>query len=207
MSGAPIQLAARPVVLAGYEGSGPDHWQTLWAERMADAIVVEHDDWIAVDRERWVAEAREQLPAGEPLMLIGHSIGSLIAAELLADPGELTIVGGWLVAIPDPHGAQFPATAHGFRSLLGLPAPEHRNRLASHAPLVGIVASEDDPYASVAWSELQAEAWGAGFELLPGAGHINADSGYGPWQAGIELCEALTRVASSWQERRIASDS
>ena len=36
-----------------------------------------------------------------------------------------------------------------------------------------------------------AAAWGADLTLIPGAGHINADSGFGHWPLGQDLLREL----------------
>jgi hypothetical protein len=54
-----------------------------------------------------------------------------------------------------------------------------------------VVASEDDPYVSVARARQFAEAWGSRFESIGAAGHINADSGLGNWPDGLALLESL----------------
>ncbi len=60
-----------------------------------------------------------------------------------------------------------------------LPVP--RSRLPFPATIVG---SSDDPYADLLFTRHLAEDIGAKFIDAGAAGHINADSGHGPWPEG-----------------------
>lgn len=55
-----------------------------------------------------------------------------------------------------------------------------------------LVASEDDPYASVAFTRALAESWGSRWQSIGAAGHINGDSGLGEWYEGQGLLDSLT---------------
>ena len=48
-----------------------------------------------------------------------------------------------------------------------------------------LVASRDDPYSDFAQSEALASDWGAKLMDAGSAGHINAESGHGPWPEGL----------------------
>jgi predicted alpha/beta hydrolase family esterase len=60
-----------------------------------------------------------------------------------------------------------------------------------------MVASANDPYASVERARVFAAAWGSRLIEIGEAGHISADSGYGEWPDGermlLEFCEQLRR--------------
>ena len=61
-----------------------------------------------------------------------------------------------------------------------------------------VVASDNDPYCRLERARLFAEHWGSRLVVVPGAGHINADSGLGDWPQGLKLLGALRR-RSSWR--------
>ena len=50
-----------------------------------------------------------------------------------------------------------------------------------------VVASDDDPYIAPGLAQAYAAAWNSRFVLLTGAGHINAQSGFGAWPEGYRL--------------------
>jgi len=54
-----------------------------------------------------------------------------------------------------------------------------------------LVASRDDPWASLACTAYWADRWGSVLIDIGAAGHINADSGHGPWPRGLALLQAL----------------
>ena len=109
-------------------------------------------------------------------MLIAHSLGSLAvvhAAPLLA-PGQ--IAGAYLITPPsDAAVAALPEIDPGF-----VPAP----MAALSFPSV-LVASRTDPFGSFADAEAKAKAWGSTLVDAGAAGHINTESGHGPWPEGL----------------------
>jgi predicted alpha/beta hydrolase family esterase len=54
-----------------------------------------------------------------------------------------------------------------------------------------VVASTDDPFASLDRSRAFAAVWGSRLVTLERAGHINADAGFGPWPEGRRLLDEL----------------
>ncbi len=160
------------VYLAGINNSGPQHWQRLWQEQQG-GLWVEHSNWDEPVASLWMAELTEKLDKQTgKLVLIGHSLGALLAAQWLAQGGRAHAV--YLVALPDAQGPQFPKVAGGFADarVLDLTVPAR------------IVASRDDPYASVDFAFDASVRWRAGFWELGAKGHINAASGLGAWAEG-----------------------
>ena len=58
------------------------------------------------------------------------------------------------------------------------PCPKPKKLFAKK---VSIVASGSDKWCSVNEAEELATTYGASFKVLPNAGHINDESGYGSW--------------------------
>jgi predicted alpha/beta hydrolase family esterase len=54
-----------------------------------------------------------------------------------------------------------------------------------------IVASENDPYGTLQFAKQTARAWKSRLVNAGHAGHINVDSGHGPWPAGAQLLRGL----------------
>jgi predicted alpha/beta hydrolase family esterase len=57
-----------------------------------------------------------------------------------------------------------------------------------------VVASNNDPWMKFEVAADWATRWGSYLINLGSAGHINVDSGYGPWPDGIELLRAIQRA-------------
>ena len=54
-----------------------------------------------------------------------------------------------------------------------------------------LVGSRNDPYCSAARAQALAAAWGSQWVDAADAGHLNADSGLGDWEAGHALLTTL----------------
>ena len=166
------------VIVPGWRNSGPGHWQSLWAERLPDAVRVEQDDWVQPRRKAWVERLSETiLAAPGPVVVVAHSLGCITTTHL-SDDVSTRIQGALLVAPADP---------------------ERRGVLADFAPVPYqplpfrsvLVASDNDPYCPVRLAGAYARAWGSDFVRLPHAGHINIESGHGDWPLGLALLRSL----------------
>jgi len=54
-----------------------------------------------------------------------------------------------------------------------------------------IIASSNDPFASLNYTRRRAAEWGAGLVELGALGHINGKGGLGKWQEGLNLLHAF----------------
>ena len=166
----------RALILHGYEGNGPDHWQSWLAGELRaaghDVAYPDLPDPLHPDLEAWlgVVEAERR---SEDDVVVCHSLACLLWLHHRARGGA-PAARVLLVAPPGPSAAQaLPALAGFFPALLD-PALAAGARLA---------ASDDDPYCPEDAREAYARPLGLASDLLPGAGHINPDSGFGPWPA------------------------
>ena len=168
------------LIVPGLGGSGPDHWQSIWQERLG-AARFRPASWDRPDPVDWLAALRRAVDACTvPPVVVAHSLGCHAVSDLLhAAPGA--VAGALLVAPPDLGAAGAPEEVLGFH-------PTRRQPLGVPGVLVG---SADDPYASLpALAEL-AEDWRVPLVDAGAIGHINADSGIGDWPAGRALLDDL----------------
>ena len=169
----------RILLLPGWQNSGPGHWQSLWAERFAQAVRVQQDDWHNPVRRDWVASiTRTILDQPGPVVIAAHSLGC-IATTHLPPEAAARIQGAMLVAPADPER----------RSVLADFAPVPYQPLPYRSILV---ASSNDPYCPVRTAGAYARAWGSEFVRLQNAGHINIEAGFGAWPLGLALLQSLT---------------
>jgi predicted alpha/beta hydrolase family esterase len=174
-------VESRVLILPGYGGSGPEHWQTLWERAHPGFRRVGERDWDRPDCTEWVAALEAAAEASGPgTVLVAHSLACLQVAHWSART-RLKIHAALLVAVPDPASPVFPATAIGF-------APVPLRPLPFPSILVG---SSDDPYATPEFTASCARAWGSRLVPIGAAGHINASSGLGDWPEGFGLLESL----------------
>ena len=86
------------------------------------------------------------------------------------------------MAVPDPDGPAFPrADACTFLDVPAVPLP---------FPTL-ILASSNDPYASLDYAGRRALEWKAGIVEMAALGHINGASGLGSWPEGRRLLTAF----------------
>jgi predicted alpha/beta hydrolase family esterase len=173
-----MRIQMRPVLLVpGIGNSGPDHWQSLWQAKHPDVGRVIQHDWDHPVCDEWVEALDHAIgQATAPPILVAHSLGCLTVAHWAAR-SDRPCFAALLVALPDPSGPAFPNVAIGFAAL---PPALREYR-------VTVVSSDDDPYATMTYTEEQVAAWGAEHVRLSRRGHINAASGLGDWADGWTL--------------------
>ena len=176
-----MSLVTPVLVLPGIGDSGQQHWQSLWELRHLGWQRVNLGDWDSPVCDDWVRALDVAVQAcPSPPILVAHSLACLLVAHW-AHRSALTPKGAFLVAVPDPQSARFPAKARGFASVPMQP----------HAFPSIVVASANDPFGSSAFAQRCANAWGSRFVDIGEAGHINADSGHGAWNEGYALFQQL----------------
>jgi predicted alpha/beta hydrolase family esterase len=170
--------------LPGLGNSGPEHWQTLWADADPNGHKVMQAEWDQPDPAAWRETLEQAVRDTEPpIVLVAHSLGTALTAHWVAGGGSADkIAGALLVAPPDVDAAE-----HSVPEIYPFaPMPLERFPFRSIA-----VVSSDDPYGRVERQREFVEAWGADLIEIGPAGHINADSGLGEWPAGKALLERL----------------
>ncbi len=170
------------LILPGYADSGPDHWQSHWERADATWRRVVQDDWLEPRREDWLTTLdRYVAECVAPPVLVAHSLACALVAHWAGRPNS-TAKGALLVAPADVDSPLWtPEEVRSFSPipLVRLPCPSI------------VVASTDDPFASLERATAFAAAWGSRMVTLERAGHINADAGFGPWPEGKRLVAAL----------------
>ncbi len=177
--------ATHVLILPGWQGSGPGHWQSQW-EMLHGFERVQQADWMWPRRGDWMARLDEVLlgdaQAQRPVALVAHSLGChLVAAWAAHSQHTARVCAALLVAPPDTARADTPPQLAGWRQIT-------RQRL----PFAAQVAfSEDDPFCDPDRARSMAADWGAAALSLGAAGHINADTGLGGWPQGLALLAQL----------------
>jgi predicted alpha/beta hydrolase family esterase len=167
---------AEILIVPGYTNSGAQHWQTRWQERLKTARRVEQADWSKPVLEDWteaIVEATKQ--ASRPVVLVAHSLGAAAVVQAAPQLGE-AVAGAFLVAPPDVAN---PAIRSKHLMSFG---PYSRDPLPFPAV---VVASRNDPYCDFEIADDHAAAWGARLVDAGESGHVNEESGHGPWPEGL----------------------
>jgi hypothetical protein len=186
-------MRRRFLLLHGVENHRPaGHWQWWLADQLrgrGEQVLYPQlpspsspalDEWLAV-----LHGELAQLGDGERIV-VAHSCS--VALWLLAAPSITSAERVDRVALIAPPGlSAFIAPYRAF-----LPVGIDRAavaRASRSAPIV--VTSDNDPYCREGLEGYQAtytDALGLDHVVIPGAGHLSMDEGYGPWPAILEWC-------------------
>jgi hypothetical protein len=193
----PTWPSVRVLIIPGLRDSGPAHWQTWLQGQYANAVRVQQADWETPDLDTWSARITETLSrysAQTDWVAVAHSFGTLALAHHLNQRLHETS--------PSVHGdANGVGPRHGrvVAALMVAPAEPLKFGIEGRLPrrALGIpltlVGSEDDPWMSLERAKWWAHTWGAGFRNLGRAGHVNSDSGFGPWPLARQKVDAFIR--------------
>lgn len=178
------------LIIPGYTNSSPQHWQSRWQKKMPNARRVEQDEWSKPVCEDWVARVTEEVSAAQkPVVAIAHSLGvaSFVHAIQQGDSAfGKRVAGAFLVAPPEVTNSNIRP-----KHLLTF-GPYPRDPLPFPA---FVVASRTDPFGSFEAAEDIAAAWGSLLIDAGEAGHINEQSGHGPWPEGMMVfAKMMTRL-------------
>ena len=173
------------LIIPGYDNSGPEHWQTYWEKSLPNAIRVNQRDWLNPIRSEWVDTLNKSIQEIEgPKILVAHSLGCNAVVEW-ANKYDGNIKGVLLVSPPDIEAVFNADTPTPIDPALielvkqWMPAPYLRLQYPTT-----LIASSSDQYTKIENSQKLANKWGCEFINIGDAGHINDESGYGPWEDG-----------------------
>jgi predicted alpha/beta hydrolase family esterase len=183
----------RVLIVPGLNDSGPGHWQTWLQTQYRGAVRVKQSRWDQPDLDKWaeqIGRVIDSHPANVSWVVAAHSFGCLALARYLGQhKPDLTQAGGihsaLLVAPADP--VKFEVEDLLPRTGLGIPAT--------------VIASENDPWMPLNRAQLWARHWSARFQNLGEVGHINTESGFGPWPLARFKVDQLIRDLQ--RQRRI----
>lgn len=168
----------------------PGHWQRRLAERLrgrGETVAYPAlPDPDAPDPARWEQALRGELAAlaGRERVVVCHSLACLLWLRCGAEAAGREGIARLLLVSP-PASGRVPEAGAAFRL----------DRIDGDAVRAGvrdpirIACSDDDPYAPAGTAQAYAAALDAELDVLPGAGHIALDDGYGPWPDVERWCD------------------
>lgn len=165
------------LIVPGWSGSGPDHWQSRWETRLKTARRVEQEDWYKPSRHLWAQRLVEEVRTStRPVVLVAHSAGVSAVTHAAEHLKHGEVAGAFLVA---------PVSERAKRAIPGMGPdfiPLDRRKLPFPSVLI---ASATDPYCTPEEAKELAEAWGSELVDAGDSGHLNSESGHGPWPDGL----------------------
>lgn len=170
----------------GWQGNGPGHWQTLLADHLrAAGEAVRYPalpDADTPSAHAWAEVLHAELAAMEgERVVVCHSLGCMLWAHEAARIGTHPVDRVLLV------GPICPMTKlPGVRDFF--PTPLDAAAVGSSARELLVVSGDDDPYCPAGVVRTYARPLGLEAVVLPGAGHVNVESGYGEWPEVVAWC-------------------
>ena len=172
-----MKLADSSIILVpGFGDSTQYYWVHRWQAKLSTAKTIALANWNHAAKAHWVAAIVDAVAqADKPVVLVGHSLG--VAAIAHAAPHlNRPVAGAFLVALSDWNRPDLlPGVTHDFA-----PLPQHPLPFKSV-----LVASRNDPYCDYPVAEDFARHWHATLIDAGESGHINSESGHGPWPEGL----------------------
>lgn len=175
------------VILHGWEGSGPGHWQSWLAAQLRSAGREVRYPELPVpnqpELDAWLDTLRNALAGlDDGFDVVAHSLGAVLwlhhVAATAQSPRPARVA---LVSPPSPQTA-IPEIASFF------PVPLDIDVVRRSADGTVLVGSDADPYTP----EGIAVAYGLPLKMpttiIPGGGHLNPEAGYGEWPAVLDWC-------------------
>jgi uncharacterized protein len=167
------------LILHGWQGSGLDHWQTWLFRRLRPAASFPgFPDPDFPHLEPWLETLRAALDRAAPApTVVCHSLGCVLWLHYAAHRAETDPRAGRVLLVAPPCACSpTPELADFF------PVPRDPDAVARAAEgETRLVCSDADPYCPEGAVRAYAEPLRIGAEVLDGAGHLNAEAGYGPW--------------------------
>lgn len=165
------------VIVPGYHGSGEAHWQSWLQRELPQAKRVSGIDWEQPILSQWAdAIVRELDATTSKTIIVAHSFGCLATARALATRAQ-RVAGVLLVAPADPERFD----AQGSRNNRFTASVAHLLPEVSLHTQGLVIGSRNDPWMKLQHAYAWSKRWDLGFHDAGNAGHINTDSGFGPW--------------------------
>ncbi|MEP7020170.1 MAG: alpha/beta hydrolase [Pseudonocardiales bacterium] len=176
------------VILHGWQGSGPEHWQSWLAEQLRAAErEVRYPELPEAGNPTlagWLATLRETLEGlpDDGFDVVAHSLGAVLWLHHVASGVERPRPARVALVSPPSPRTTIPEIAEFFPPPLDIAGVR---RSSGGTVLVG---GDNDPYTP----EGIAAAYGLPLKMpttiVPDGGHLNSDAGYGEWPAVLDWC-------------------
>ena len=172
------------MLIYGWSGSLPPHWQDWLVRELAGR---HHMVWLpklpkrySPKKHQWTNKLSRHLEAMRPDTVVCHSLGCIAWLHLCNEELILPVKRLLLVAPPS-------LTTEGIQDIKTFfPC---RVPTSLHAEEAHLVTSTNDHYMTPEEAKAFAQTLKLTHTVLEGQGHLNSDSGYGPWPWVLEWVE------------------
>jgi uncharacterized protein len=180
------------VLIPGWTGSEPEHWQSWLADELRGAgrtvIVPDLPDLDAPDLATWLPALRAALAGltDNGYDVAAHSLGAVLwmhHARLGVDEPSRSPTPARVALVAPPAPNTTIAEIAAF-----FPPPLDIDALRHSAEGTVLVGGEDDPYLPTGIADAYGRPLKMATTVIAGGGHLNVASGYGPWPAMLDWC-------------------
>lgn len=181
------------LIVHGYGGSGPTHWQAWLYNKLTDSNEKVYFPSLpnpnSPDLNEWIAALKDEIKKLEgEKFVICHSLGTILWLHYANLFDDIEVDHLLFVAPPGSDGIAGLENVSGF-----LPIPLEKEKLFKIAKDIRLVCSETDEFCVEKASIYFGETLEIKKDILPDeARHINIDSGYGPWPDVEKWCQDPT---------------
>ncbi|WP_141604396.1 RBBP9/YdeN family alpha/beta hydrolase [Terrilactibacillus laevilacticus] len=174
------------VILHGLGGSGAAHWQTwLYKQLMDKGETVYYPSFPEKhhpNKEKWLQILKalmDEIPKDEEIIVVTHSLGCILWFHyaVLTNRKVSRVI---LVAPPSPY-----SKVEEIQSFY--PVPDNLSDVCLVANKTQLIVSTNDPYCPIEDAKIYLDC-GAISTILENKGHINIESGFGPWEWILDQC-------------------
>jgi predicted alpha/beta hydrolase family esterase len=173
------------LILPGWQGSGPLHWQSKWVQNYAYQLVEQHD-WMRPLRGDWLSRLDEVVSdVCGPIYLVAHSLGCIqVAAWANISKQTHRVKAALLVAPGDVEAQAFKDVLSSWRPICLQPLPFKSF----------LLGSQNDPHCTLERAQFFAKSWGSDWIDIGPKGHLNTDSQLGDWPEAHDFLNQLMKV-------------
>lgn len=218
-------MAFNILIVPGYHGSGDGHWQTWLQQQLPNAKRVSGIDWERPILHNWSKAIIENLDqTTDQSVIVAHSFGCLASAMTVANRPQ-KVAGVLFVAPADPQRfSLFGSRSVGVGTSGSQPVgvknvASGQNNFAAQPDIARylpsgplntpgvLIGSRDDPWMKLQHAYAWSKRWQLAFRDAGAVGHINIDSGFGPWPwiktALLSFCDELIDAKNDLQSQRL----
>ena len=169
------------LILPGLGNSGPNHWQTLWENKLPNYSRISQNNWDNPSFYEWLFQLNQTISnLKRPTIIIAHSLAVPLLARWHKLYSSPNIVFAMLVAPADVDSTDH--TPDIIRDFSPIPLDQFS------FPSV-VISSDNDPFMNQARAKFLADKWGSDFFNVGSIGHINDASNIGDWPQGFSILE------------------
>lgn len=169
------------VIVPGVGGSDYDHWQSWLQRQLVSCSRVQQNDWNHPLLSSWIANFVNTVNRiDSPIQIVAHSFGCLTTVAAINENPELAKKIQKLILVAPANPSRFGENGFARNSLTDYATYFHQLKIKIPTSMI---ISENDPWLNFEDALGLAKAWNVHPINLGHVGHINVESGFGPFPA------------------------